>query len=734
MRHLLRSLIALALLAGGAIGHCPTAHGSTIGVTSVWQSATQVGLYEPLTIRFGLTKTYSNPYDPDAIDVRFEFIGPSGTVRVIPAFYSGETPAWQARIVPLEVGLHNCRILANDSSGDAGAHPLTFTATASAAKGFIRIDSRNPRYLRFDNGTPYCPVGHNVCWYGRHSEFYDWLDNMAQAGENWTRYWMVAYVGQDIEWGGGTSYQLGRYSQSNARLFDQMLEAVRARGIHVQLCLDSYNGWNESVWPNWNENVYNVANGGMCSRPNDFFINSEAMRYARRRFRYIVARWAYNPAILCWEFFNEVDAVGGGGATFWGHEAEVAAWHQAMAQYIRSIDPFQHLRSTSFADDGPRSSYSVFWQLPEMEIVQVHQYSILLPQEHVSLIRAVRQFGKPVIMGEGAASGDPQTLDSSGTSLHDMIWPAAVIESGAMSWWWDSWIHPRNLYYRFEPLVAFLQGEDWAPQNLAPLSCTILSGHTTPEIYGSSGPAHAYVYIRNWQGTVSGLRLRLNQITGTGQYGVEYWDTNTESPFATQTASGASGGLVLNIPDFARDVAIKVKVQGPDLQVAPHTLSFIGFAGHPVDDQPFTITNAGFGTGWYQITDDADWLSLDPAGGDVTQETDTMTVSCNTDGLALGTHSATITVLNPSNSSVWATVAVTLVVKPQPGDLDIDGDVDQSDFGLLQACFSGAGVLVGPDCAAASLDADGDVDRDDATVFLNCMTGPGVPGDPDCLN
>ncbi len=725
---------AVALFAASILADCSPAPGATIGITSVTQSATQVGLYSPLTIRFDLSKTYSNPYDPDAIDVRFEFIGPSGTTRVIPAFYAGETPRWQARIVPLELGPHTCRILANDSAGDAGSYPLTFTATPSAAKGFIRVDSRNPRYLRFDDATPYYPVGHNVCWYGKDASFYNWLNNLGQAGENWTRYWMVAYVGQDIEWGGGTSYTLGSYSQSNSRMLDSMIEGCRTRGLYVQLCLDSFNGWNLTLYSNWAENPYNAANGGMCVRPNDFFINSEAMRYARRRFRYIVARWAYNPAVLCWEFFNEVDAVGGGGATFWGHEGEIAAWHQAMAQYVRSIDPFQHLRSTSFADDGPRASYSIFWQLPEMDLVQVHQYSTLLPQSHVSLIRAVRGFGKPVILGECAASGDPQTLDSNGTSLHDLIWAAAMVESGAMSWWWDSWIHPYNLYYRFDPLVAFLQGEDWAPQNLQPLSHTILSGHTTPEVYGSSGTEHAYIYIRNWQGAVSGLRLRLNQITGVGQYSVEYWDTNTESPFATETVAGASGGLVVNVPDFARDVAIKVKLQGPDLQVLPQDLSFSGFVGHPVASQVLTVTNVGFETGSYLITDDADWLTADPPSGDVTQEADTISASCVTDGLTMGTYSATITVSDPSDLTIWDTVAVTLTINGLPGDLDSDGDVDQSDFGLLQACLSGVGIDAGPNCDAATLDIDGDVDRDDVTAFLGCMTGSGVPADPDCLN
>jgi hypothetical protein len=699
-----------------------TAQAGTITIQSVTLSGTQIGLYEPLTVSFGLSKSYSNPYEPDAIDALFEFTGPSGVSRTIPAYWTDQSPAWRARIVPLEPGPHTGRIVVSDSAGDSGSYTVSFLAVASSNPGFIRIDSRNPRYLRFDNGQPYLPVGHNLCWYGGNPQFYEWMNRMAQAGENWTRYWMVPYVSQDIEWGGGTSYQLGRYSQSNARLIDNMLEGARSRGIYVQLCLDSFNGWNVTLYTNWAESPYNAANGGMCVRPNDFFINAEAQRLAKRRFRYIVARWAWNPAILCWEFFNEVDAVGGGGATFWGHEAEVAAWHQTMAQYIRSIDPFQHLRSTSFADDGPRSSYTIFWQLPEMEIVQVHQYSTLLPQEHVSLIRSVRQFGKPVIMGEGDYAGDPQSLDSNGQSLHDMIWAAAVIESGAMSWWWDNWIHPKNLYYRFEPLAAFLAGEDWAPQQLSPLSYTILSGHTT-------------LYIRNWQGPVSGLRLRLNQVTSAGTYSVEYWDTNSNSPFQTATVTGSTGGLQLNLPNFARDVAVKVKQLGPILTASPPSLSVVGFVGHDPASQVFTVTNTGWGTADYEITDDASWLSVSPFSGSVADEIDSIAVSYSTASLAVGTYTALITVTDTAGFSPPATVSVILTVSPLPADLDQDGDVDQQDFGLFQICVSGQGVnQTNPGCAHARLDTDQDVDDDDATVFVGCMSGPSVPGDPACTN
>lgn len=68
-----------------------------------------------------------------------------------------------------------------------------------------------------------------------------------------------------------------------------------------------------------------------------------------------------------------------------------------------------------------------------------------------------------------------------------------------------------------------------------------------------------------------------------------------------------------------------------------------------------------------------------------------------------------------------------------PGDLDQDGDVDQTDFGLFQACMSGPGFAQdNAACANAKLDGDNDVDGDDLKLFRKCMSGANVPADLEC--
>ncbi len=73
--------------------------------------------------------------------------------------------------------------------------------------------------------------------------------------------------------------------------------------------------------------------------------------------------------------------------------------------------------------------------------------------------------------------------------------------------------------------------------------------------------------------------------------------------------------------------------------------------------------------------------------------------------------------------------------QPTPGDLDRDGDVDQSDYGRFQACVSGYPVPQNdPNCAAAKLSGNAWVGAGDFFIFRGCMGGTGIAGDPDCAD
>lgn len=67
-------------------------------------------------------------------------------------------------------------------------------------------------------------------------------------------------------------------------------------------------------------------------------------------------------------------------------------------------------------------------------------------------------------------------------------------------------------------------------------------------------------------------------------------------------------------------------------------------------------------------------------------------------------------------------------------DLDLDGDVDMSDFGKFQACYSGPGIPAAGSCLGSDLDGDQDIDQHDFEVFQGCMSGASVLADPNCAH
>jgi hypothetical protein len=100
----------------------------------------------------------------------------------------------------------------------------------------------------------------------------------------------------------------------------------------------------------------------------------------------------------------------------------------------------------------------------------------------------------------------------------------------------------------------------------------------------------------------------------------------------------------------------------------------------------------------------------------------------DSDGDGIG-NACDVCALTPAGSEVNDLGCTSSIV----GDLDEDGDVDQSDFGLFQACLSGRGTIQeNVACWNARLDDDEDVDGTDLVVFLTCCAGKDQPVPPAC--
>jgi len=141
----------------------------------------------------------------------------------------------------------------------------------------------------------------------------------------------------------------------------------------------------------------------------------------------------------------------------------------------------------------------------------------------------------------------------------------------------------------------------------------------------------------------------------------------------------------------------------------------------------FSVSATGEGTLTYQWQKDGSDLADGGHYAGVT--TSTLTVS-DVDINDEGEYQCVVSNIYGSNTSEAATLTVT--VSQQPGDYDCDNDVDQSDYGHLQACLTGPEVAVGAGCLNADLNNDGYVDQGDVAIFRSCTSGANIAADPDC--
>ncbi|MGQ9729792.1 MAG: DUF5060 domain-containing protein [Candidatus Zipacnadales bacterium] len=435
--------------------------------------------FDALEWTLNLAATYDNPFDPDDIQVEATFSCPSGKRMTVGGFFyvpydriivhdqerlrkTGD-PVWKVRFTPPEPGPYRLTVKATDRSGTVTAEAVSFEVIPSERPGFVRRAKRTPHYLEFDSGEPYFAIGENMSWGGvRQTLDYDmWLPALGESGGNFARIWLVRW-NMGLEWSPqdpghrGEFYGLGRYSPDNAWRLDYVLNLAAQNGIYCMLAL-GYHGelmdreayFGEQCWV---YNPYNAANGGPCQKPDEFWTNEEARRLYKQRLWYYVARYAYNTHIQSWEFWNEVVAP--------------ADWVAEMAAYLREIDPYDHLITTTYG-------YPEVWSIPEIDFTQTHTYGTD-DKRHDSaadiarLCRAhTQQFDKPHLVGEFGI--DWKTSDTNhdpeghGVNLHNGLWAAMGSRSlgGAMIWYWDGYVHALDLYREFHALRRFVNDVPW---------------------------------------------------------------------------------------------------------------------------------------------------------------------------------------------------------------------------------------------------------------------------------
>ena len=431
-----------------------------------------------------------NPYDDSELAVEAVLRAPDGRETVHPAFFARhqDSPAGGFLFrfnfdVPGEWTL-----TARSRPSASGWTSLTFAVREAPRRdrGLIDVDRENGRYFIDGDGKTFIPVGCNLAW-GRDTDLADygrWLSRLRENGMNIARVWLAP-------WSFALHVDSCRdFSAAEPRLsrLDRLIEAARAKGVYIILTLLNHGQFSRTVNPTWDKNPYNYL-----PAPADFFTDAGARRAYFNELRYIVARYGYASNLFAWELFNEIDHV----EDYAAREQEITAWLENAAAYLKFVDNYRHLVTTSYYTE-----YGPAFNLPAIDFVSAHSYEYagrdIYKDAPAKVADVYAQYRKPVLYAEFGVSyrsaSDTYAIDPRGDAITAGLW-AAILgggAGGAMPWWWDNYIERYNLFPRFKGAGIIAPALDFRGP-VAPLKASV--SDESLRVFGLRFPGRVYACL-----------------------------------------------------------------------------------------------------------------------------------------------------------------------------------------------------------------------------------------------
>ena len=486
------------VVAQGSGEDAPTVTPDPLDVEAVTtESPRQVRLYQLIEWTLPVSEEYQNPFDPAEIDMHGVFVSPDGYQTIVPAFWMtpmeqsceedcaievlvplGE-PEWRLRFTPVQVGTWAYYIEAETSEGVVPLGGGEFEVLPSDEPGFIQV-AENGRYFAFSGvDQAYFPLGHNIAWSwdgaGGIFAYQRWLRDLAANGGNYARLYVDVPWFIGLEWKG----PVGDYTaaQEDGWRLDTIMQTAAEEGIYLDIvllwhqALSNYPGVpvlvpsspvRTDTSADWDQNPYNVLNGGSLTSTTQFFTEESAVALFKQRLRYFVARWGYSPQIFAWDLLSDAEQVVGYSPDI------VLPWLEDMALYLESIDPNSHLITV-----GTQTFNTDLLTAAGMDFGQVRYYQgrpIEDPEDQVAVVwrliaEGLQAAARPLLLTEFSLSSwyEPTDDDPTGIHIRNTIW--ASVFSGAAgagaSWWWDTYLEPQDLLPIYQPLAAFVADIPW---------------------------------------------------------------------------------------------------------------------------------------------------------------------------------------------------------------------------------------------------------------------------------
>ena len=673
-------------------------------------SAKQVKRYEKIEFSLHVATVGEDPYDPDEIAADIELTAPSGKRITLPAFYYQQyerqrreqgrnksewmypvgNPVWKARFTPTEVGSYSCVAGLRDRAGTVRSAAVTFESLPFGDRGFVRVSSRDPRFLSFDDGSPFFAIGQNVAFVRDVYDAEEMFRKMAEQGANYARVWaccedwamgvearksvwgrswswnpaIVAVPGREgyhsddkcvrIAGEAGTAVEVSPTHSLALRpnttyAITGMIRAGGGAGLSLDISgvkesktISGKGEWTKfkhefttspdqwwlsrfalrltgkgSVWLRdlslkeakggpellWEADVNRPVRGyfnpldcfmldnlveaaeqtgiylQLTMLTRDHYMDllkddksrayDEAIRSAKRLYRYSAARWGYSTHVAAWEYFNEMNP-----------GLPTDRFYAEVGQYLEQTDPYHHLRANSCWGPSKKD-----WQHPQLDTADLHYY--LRPvngelfKDAVAAVSDRSKFlresapNKPALLSEYGLCDDKWQLnphirdDAEYVHLHDGLWASALsgLSGSCLSWYWEE-LHKRNMYHHYKPLADFVADVPFTTAGLR--TASVEASDKQLRVFCLQGKTCAYLWISNPQATwwkigvdkstpaqISGASLTLDGLE-PGAYQIQWWDTWNGKSVGEEKAQTTASKLTLKVPAFSRDIACKV--------------------------------------------------------------------------------------------------------------------------------------------------------------------------------
>lgn len=570
-------------------------------VSDVTLSAESVGQYELLEITFQTDAAFVNPFDAWEIDIQAVFTTPSGAQVRYPAFYQRpgrdlsldfvperdqfdydydfatkrftfvpeDGDSWCVRFSWNEVGAYTFCFEIVQNGEKSVCEGGSFTVTESAEKGIIARSDANPAYLAYrDSGEQFIPVGMNNAQNWDTFGYTRVMKAIAANGGNFARIWTgtdYGYSSLTIE---NWTYGPGMYNLDMAEAFDRVTRVAREEGVRLQVCFESFSSLNtgNQYGQFASVSIYNVKNGGYITDSTEFWQDEACRRDYMNRVRYLMARCMWDPNVVLWELFNEINGCDDMGNK--NVQKDAADWCSDMRDYILSIDPYDRLVGVSFHSGEQMDSWKTLLQKCNLDYVQGHNYDARDVAATLHLIGVQgRKHNPMVLIGEFGSMPEYRAKDPEWAYVHIGLWSGLHTGSACVPMYWFHEELVDSGYERYlQPMQRYIDAFDFVSEPLKEAKVSLKGAVKAFGLTNESGTAtilyvynEAYAWADTAPAPAENVTITLKGLQ-RGEVQIDVWDTRTGEIVSTTTETvSIFGSVTIHFDSLAQDAAVMVQ-------------------------------------------------------------------------------------------------------------------------------------------------------------------------------